>query len=75
MALPDADPMQATRASQLAGIDAQWLTQPGRLAALQAVAAGQADAALLPRAYGDRLLATACWRAALHRVWWPRRST
>jgi PAS domain S-box-containing protein len=57
VALPDSEAMQATHASLLAGIDAVWITLPSRLDALQAVAAGQADAALLPRAYGDRLLA------------------
>ena len=57
VALPDALPMQATRSGALSGLAARFIDSPSPLAALQAVATGRADAAVLPRAYGDRLLA------------------
>jgi PAS domain S-box-containing protein len=58
VAVPAGEPMRGTRAAVFSGIDSDFIELPTALAALQAVAAGQASYALLPRAYGDRVVAS-----------------
>ncbi len=58
VAVPQGDAMRGTRAAVFAGIDARFEELPTPLAALQAVAAGRAGFAVLPRAYGDRIVAS-----------------
>ena len=56
VAVPDGQPMRETRNEFLVGIGARFLEVHSPLDALQAVAAGKAAVAVLPHAYGDRLI-------------------
>lgn len=56
LAIEDNEPMRETVASSLAGDPYRFLWTPTPTAALQAVADGQADLALLPVAYADRII-------------------
>jgi len=58
VAVPAGEPMRDTRAAVFAGIEGRLVEQPTPLAALRAVASGEAAAAILPRAYGDPLVAS-----------------
>ncbi|MCB2018734.1 MAG: transporter substrate-binding domain-containing protein, partial [Hydrogenophaga sp.] len=55
--VPDHEAMRATIASLFAERPAGWTTRPEPLAVLEALRNGEAEAALLPRAYADHLLA------------------
>lgn len=57
VALPRGEPMRQTRSTFLSGIAAEFVERDGPADALAAVQRGEADFALLPRAYGDRALA------------------
>jgi PAS domain S-box-containing protein len=57
VALSGGEPMRDTHATFFAGIDGRFIELPTPLAALQAVASGQAALAVLPRAYGDGIVA------------------
>ncbi len=61
IAVPDGAPMQETRRTWLANLQATLLPMPGPEQALAALAQGLADVALVPLAYGDRLLASGRW--------------
>ncbi len=56
VAVSGGQPMRETHAA-LAGVNARFIELPTPLAALKAVASGAAGLAVLPRAYGDRLIA------------------
>ncbi|HEY6135904.1 MAG TPA: transporter substrate-binding domain-containing protein, partial [Rubrivivax sp.] len=56
VALHASPPLRDTRAAHLEGTGATLVETPSPLASLQWVQAGRADFALMPRAYGDRLL-------------------
>lgn len=58
VALHASPPLRDTRAASLDGIGASFVETPSPLASLQWVQAGRADFALMPRAYGDRLLSS-----------------
>jgi PAS domain S-box-containing protein len=58
VALHASPPLRDTRAASLDGIGATFVETPSPLASLQWVQAGRADFALMPRAYGDRLLSS-----------------
>lgn len=57
IAVLDGEAMRETRRTWLAGLAAQFMPAADAAAALAAVEQGRADVALLPRAYGDRLIA------------------
>lgn len=57
VAVPDREPMRSTLDGLLPKRPTDWVALPDPRAVLDAVRAGQADAALLPRAYADPLLA------------------
>jgi len=65
VAVSDGQPMRETRTEILAGIGARFLEVRSPLEALQAVAAGQAAVAVLPQAYGDRLVGSAAVRGVV----------
>jgi len=56
VALHASPPLRDTRAAHLESAGATLVETPSPLASLQWVQAGRADYALMPRAYGDRLL-------------------
>lgn len=58
LAVEDNEPMRETVANSLAGDQYRFHWAATAMAALQAVADGQADLALLPVAYGDRIVAS-----------------
>ncbi len=58
VAVPRGEPMRETRAAAFAGIDVGFIELPDALASLPAVASGQAALAVLPRADGDRIVAS-----------------
>jgi PAS domain S-box-containing protein len=58
VALHQSEALRDTRAAYLEGTGASFIETPSPLASLLAVRDGQADFALMPHAYGERLLAS-----------------
>lgn len=58
IAVPDSDPMRDTRANFFPGEQYRFLNVYDHAAALAALRDGAAEFALMPRAYGDKLLAS-----------------
>jgi PAS domain S-box-containing protein len=57
VAVPDGEPMRETLRTWLSQLPGPFVTRPSHEQVLAAVAQGEADVALLPRAYADPLLA------------------
>lgn len=65
IAVPDSEPMREIRANVFSGEQYRFLKVADHAAALAALRDGTAEFALMPRAYGDRLLASGQYEAVM----------
>ncbi|MDP2867330.1 transporter substrate-binding domain-containing protein [Methyloversatilis sp.] len=65
IAVPDSEPMRETRANFFSGEQYRFVTVADHAAALAALRDGSAVFALMPRAYGDKLLASGRYDAVV----------
>ncbi|AOF83129.1 sensory box protein [Methyloversatilis sp. RAC08] len=65
IAVPDSEPMRETRANFFSGEQYRFLNVADHAAALAALRDGAAEFALMPRAYGDKLLASGQYDAVV----------